>query len=38
LAYNNRGVAKLKRGDQEGGNADIARAKELQPGIGAAAQ
>ena len=36
LAYNNRGVVKLKKGDEEGGNADIARAKQLQPGIGRA--
>jgi Flp pilus assembly protein TadD len=34
LAYNNRGVAKLKKGDKEGGEADIAKAKQLQPGIG----
>jgi Flp pilus assembly protein TadD len=33
LAYNNRGIMKLKKGDQEGGNADLARARELQPGI-----
>ena len=38
LAYNNRGIVKLKKGDEEGGNADIARARQLQPGIGAAAQ
>jgi tetratricopeptide (TPR) repeat protein len=31
--YYNRGMAKLKNGDA-GGNADIARAQELQPGIG----
>ncbi|MBX9825481.1 MAG: tetratricopeptide repeat protein [Xanthobacteraceae bacterium] len=34
LAYNNRGVAKLKKGDKEGGEADIAKAKQLQPGVG----
>jgi tetratricopeptide (TPR) repeat protein len=34
LAFNNRGVAKLKKGDKEGGEADIAKAKQLQPGIG----
>ncbi|MBX9846992.1 MAG: tetratricopeptide repeat protein [Xanthobacteraceae bacterium] len=34
LAFNNRGIAKLKKGDKEGGEADIARAKQLQPGIG----
>jgi tetratricopeptide (TPR) repeat protein len=31
--YHNRGLARLKSGDT-GGNADIARARELQPGIG----
>ena len=35
LAFNNRGIAKLKKGDKEGGEADIAKAKQLQPGIGA---
>jgi tetratricopeptide (TPR) repeat protein len=34
LAFNNRGIAKLKKGDKEGGEADIAKAKQLQPGIG----
>jgi Flp pilus assembly protein TadD len=34
LAFNNRGVAKLKKGDKDGGEADIAKAKQLQPGIG----
>jgi tetratricopeptide (TPR) repeat protein len=34
LAFNNRGIAKLKKGDKESGEADIARAKQLQPGIG----
>jgi tetratricopeptide (TPR) repeat protein len=34
LAFNNRGVAKLKKGDKEGGEADLAKAKQLQPGIG----
>jgi Flp pilus assembly protein TadD len=36
LAFNNRGIAKLKKGDKEGGEADIAKAKQLQPGIGQA--
>ena len=35
LAFNNRGIAKLKKGDKEGGEADIAKAKQLQPDIGA---
>ena len=34
LAFNNRGIAKLKKGDKEGGEADIAKAKQLQPDIG----
>ena len=34
LAFNNRGIAKLKKGDKEGGEADMAKAKQLQPGIG----
>jgi tetratricopeptide (TPR) repeat protein len=34
LAFNNRGIAKLKKGDKEGGEADVAKAKQLQPGIG----
>jgi tetratricopeptide (TPR) repeat protein len=34
LAFNNRGIAKLKKGDKEGGEADIARARQLQPDIG----
>ena len=34
LAFNNRGIAKLKKGDKESGEADIAKAKQLQPGIG----
>jgi tetratricopeptide (TPR) repeat protein len=34
LAFNNRGIVKLKKGDKEGGEADIARARQLQPGIG----
>ena len=36
LAFNNRGVAKLKQGHKESGEADIAKAKQLQPGIGQA--
>ena len=35
LAFNNRGMTKLTQGDKEGGEADIAKAKQLQPGIGA---
>jgi Flp pilus assembly protein TadD len=31
---NNRGLAKLKNGDAAGGNADIAKAKQLDPQIG----
>ena len=34
LAFNNRGIVKLKKGDKEGGEADIAKAKQLQPSIG----
>jgi tetratricopeptide (TPR) repeat protein len=34
LAFNNRGIVKLKKGDKDGGEADIAKAKQLQPGIG----
>ena len=34
FAFNNRGIVKLKKGDKEGGDADIARARQLQPGIG----
>ncbi len=34
LAFNNRGIVKLKKGDKEGGEADIAKARQLQPGIG----
>ena len=34
LAFNNRGIVKLKKGDKESGEADIAKAKELQAAIG----
>ena len=30
-----RGLAKLKKGDEVGGNADLAAAKKMQPGISA---
>lgn len=34
LAFNNRGIVKLKKGDKDGGEADLAKARQLQPGIG----
>ena len=34
VRYYNRGLAKLGKGDAAGSNADIARARQLQPGIG----
>ncbi len=33
-AFYNRGLAKQAKGDAAGGDADIARARQLQPGIG----
>ena len=33
-AFYNRGIAKHRNGDKAGGDADIARARHLQPGIG----
>jgi tetratricopeptide (TPR) repeat protein len=33
-AYYNRGLAKQQKGDTAGRDADIAKARELQPGIG----
>jgi tetratricopeptide (TPR) repeat protein len=33
-AYNNRGLAKRAKGDFAGGDADIAKAKQLNPSLG----
>jgi Flp pilus assembly protein TadD len=34
IAYNNRGLAKRDKGDAAGADADIAKAKQLNPSIG----
>jgi hypothetical protein len=33
-AYYNRGLAKRAKGDSTGGDADVAMAKQLNPGLG----